>query len=78
MRTTKRGLALGRNYALPEVGLSLGTTSASLELSLVHLPPANPVGGHSSNNSLHDRKPQSRLDHALRRFLPRLSEASAL
>jgi hypothetical protein len=56
----------GGNSASSEVGLALGENSASPELGLDHLPPpppANHVGRHSFDYSLHDCMPESRLDH---------------
>jgi hypothetical protein len=55
----------GRNYAKPEVGLSLGTNSASPEPDLGYLLPANPAEDHSSHCVLHVYEPQRRLGHGL-------------
>jgi hypothetical protein len=51
----------GGNSASSEVGLTLEENSASPELGLD--PPANHVGGHSFDYSLHDCMPESRLGH---------------
>jgi hypothetical protein len=53
----EHGLTLERKLRLPKAGFSLRANSASPELGLGRLPPANPVEGHSFNCSLHDKEP---------------------